>query len=699
MLTYTFQHIRGIGTKKERELWRSGIKSWEELAARDTSQLSMFGSRRHLAGEDPLSESLRAWSIEDAEYFAHRLARQEHYRIALSFPEKTLFLDIETTGLSTYYDIITVVGWSVGTKYGVYVKGGDAEPLKAALSSAKALVTFNGALFDLPFIRQEFSDIHIPAAHVDLRFFSRRAGLKGGQKEIEEQLGLVRPAHLKGMEGVAAPLLWHKYKQGDLEALRLLVAYNHADVEGMKYIFDAVMDRVAEKQDLPSWGRTFYRFAKHRSEPPTLSAEGSSSLNGGFELRSYEGKTGPAIILSDLDLGVKPLKVIGIDLTGSESRPSGWCLLDGSFAVTQRIGSDDDIVKATLETSPSLVSIDSPLSLPVGRIAVTDDDPGRKTYGITRYCERVLRKRGISVYPCLIPSMQTLTARGIRMAQRFRSLGIPVIESYPGAAQDIMNIPRKRADLSLLKKGLGDFGLRGDFTTASVSHDELDAITSAIVGLFYMSGRFEALGNEDEGYLIIPEVDPEKSPWGKRAVIGLSGPISSGKTTAGRHLESLGFSYGRYSLVLKEMLKERGVPVSRESLQRIGEEVYRSPGQRWLCRELVSQMPESGDLVIDGLRHPEDHSFLVEMFGPDFLHIHIDAPESIRLKRYVEKEGTEEEFRRANSHPIESNVPKLARLAHSVVGNTGTLEVFLSEILRTVGTAQDIERENRLTCQ
>jgi predicted nuclease with RNAse H fold/dephospho-CoA kinase len=501
------------------------------------------------------------------------------------------------------------------------------------------------------------------------------------------------------MAGEAAPLLWHKYKQGDMNALQLLISYNHADVEGMKFIFDAVMERLVEKQELPSWGRSFYRFSEHRSEPPEWEPEAVGSLNGSFRLRPYEGKTGPAITLSDLDLGIKPLKVIGIDLTGSESRPSGWCLLDGAFAVTQRIGSDEDIIRTTMETGPSLVSIDSPLSLPVGRITVTDDDPGRKMYGITRYCERVLKKRGINVYPSLIQSMQALTARGISLARRFRELGIPVIESYPGAAQDIINIPRKRADLGLLKKGLNDFGLKGRFVDELVSHDELDAITSAIVGLFFISGRFEGLGNEEEEYLIIPDIDPEKNPWKKRKVIGLSGPISSGKTTAGKHLESLGFNYGRYSLVLKDLLQERGKPVTRESLQQIGEEIYKEPGQRWLCRELIKRMPEAGDLVIDGLRHPEDRSFLVETFGPDFLHIHMGAPESIRLKRYVADEGTKDEFLAAIAHPVEANIPKLAGLAHEVVRNTGTLEVFLSEILRIVGSADEMEEEGHVACQ
>ena len=299
-----------------------------------------------------------------------------------------------------------------------------------------------------------------------------------------------------------------------------------------------------------------------------------------------------------------------------------------------------------METKPDLISIDSPLSLPKGRTAVTDDDPGRQMFGITRECERILKKRGVNVYPSLIQSMQALTARGIRLATHFRNLGVPVIESYPGAAQDIMNIPRKRADLALLKAGLVEFGISGDFLDQEVSHDELDAITSAAVGLFFMSGKFEALGNEDEEYLIIPDIKREKILGARRKVVGLSGPISSGKTTAGKYLQSLGFAYGRYSQVLQTLLQERGIPVTRESLQRVGEEVYEGRGQRWLGLELIKRLPETGDLVIDGLRHPEDHSLLVEKFGADFLHIHVEAPESLRREDTLMRERVKNSPRR-----------------------------------------------------
>lgn len=509
MLLSTFRHLQGIGAKKEYELWRSGVVSWEDLESEQEIQLSIT-STSNKPGSSLLYPSWKAFREEDAEFFAKKLPAQEHYRIASSFHTKTIFLDIETTGLNRYYDTITIVGWSMHTNYGVYIKGNNKDALRKALLDAKAIVTFNGSIFDLPFLRQEFKDLQIPQAHIDLRFLARRVGLSGGQKAIEKQLGLMRPADLLNLKGETAPLLWHKYRQGDFDSLKLLISYNHADVEGMKWIFDIVIDRLIQKQQVPKHALSMHYFSKNPSQLKWSSGK-VDAADSEIKLQPYQGKIGPIISLGALALAEDaPSKIVGIDLTGSETRPSGWCLLEGDYALTQRIHSDADLIKATLDASPDLISIDSPLSLPKGRVTVADDDPGRKNYGITRYCERVLKKRGINVYPCLIRSMQGLTARGCQLADRFRSLGVPVIESYPGAAQDIMKIPRKRASLEFLKSGLAEFGLRGDFLKQPVTHDELDAMTSAVVGLFFLSGKFEALGNDEEGRLIIPDVNVTK---------------------------------------------------------------------------------------------------------------------------------------------------------------------------------------------
>jgi len=102
MLTYTFQHLKGVGEKTERGLWSSGVVSWEDFDSRRTPQLSLFGPEEE-SNLSQLSDSRKALLDEDADFFARSLPKPEHYRIALSFPSKTLFLDIETTGLSQYY--------------------------------------------------------------------------------------------------------------------------------------------------------------------------------------------------------------------------------------------------------------------------------------------------------------------------------------------------------------------------------------------------------------------------------------------------------------------------------------------------------------------------------------------------------------------------------------------------------------------
>lgn len=218
---------------------------------------------------------------------------------------------------------------------------------------------------------------------------------------------------------------------------------------------------------------------------------------------NYAHDKKPIKQISDFKIG--EYWILSLDLCGSENKASGWALLHNEVAVTRKIKTDDEIIESAIALKPTLISIDCPLSLPFGRISVEDDDPGRNIFGITRECERMLLKRGIRSYPPLIKSMQKLTKRGIGLAERLRSHGFVVIESYPGAAQDIMKLPRKQKDLSALIGGLKLFGVKGGYDGPKVSHDEIDAITCCLVGLYFLSGNFEALGNEDEGYLILPD--------------------------------------------------------------------------------------------------------------------------------------------------------------------------------------------------
>ena len=193
-------------------------------------------------------------------------------------------------------------------------------------------------------------------------------------------------------------------------------------------------------------------------------------------------------------------------------------------------------------------------------------------------------REGYTFTPALLPSMQRLTQRGIRLATRLRKNGIPVIESYPGAAQDILGIPRKKTSLKHLDKGLRRFGYIGLTTEGKISHDELDAATSALVGQFMIAGYWEALGSIEEDYLIVPTVDR------KPLVVSAPSRRRSQRTNRSwqgrlplRCWNASGFRYCRFSQVIEQEVRRRGAPVTRASLQAYGERAYSSRfGQRQL---------------------------------------------------------------------------------------------------------------------
>lgn len=585
--------------------------------------------------------------------------------------EGVLLLDVETTGLSRYYDAITLVGWQYRGHYHVHVAGDDPAALIRAMREAAALVTFNGKLFDVPFLKQEFCGLEFPPLHVDLRFAARRLGLKGGQKAIEAQLAAGLREGID-VDGAAAVILWHRYLRGEVEALRDLIAYNRADVLGMAVILDHLLE---------SWGLGRGLFDDERSFVSRF--EGSVGVaNGEAPLPSPSRLGRRAPTYGEL-FGGDPKAagtVVGVDLTGSEARPSGMATLAGTSVTTTTLASDDDIVAYVVAASPRLVSIDSPLSLPRGRASPFDDDPGRAEFGIMRLCERELKRRGINVYPCLLPSMQKLTARGMNIADRIRKLGIAVIESYPGAAQDILGIPRKGAGPAWLSEGLALFGLEGAFVNGGVCHDELDAITSALVGTFFLTGRFEPLTGPQENALIVPLVDPPPRPL----LVGISGRIAAGKTTAARELEGRGFAYARFSQVVDDEIRAMGSVPNRVSRQELGMRLHEINGQRWLCEKVLRKVEGASLVVIDGLRWVEDATFFHERFGPDFVHIHIDARTETREARYRGDE-TRRSFEEADMQPVELEINALGRLAVSRVANDANVAAFLEKVSDVVG--------------
>ena len=149
------------------------------------------------------------------------------------------YLDIETTGLCSFYDEITVIGISLafdGTNNLVQLVGNEVtrSNLLRTLRRVDTIYTYNGSRFDLPFIdfrlrvnlRQHFR-------HRDLMHDCWNNNLYGGFKAVERQLGI--PRRLRGIGGADAVMLWWRYQMDhDKKALDLLLEYNKEDVLNLR---------------------------------------------------------------------------------------------------------------------------------------------------------------------------------------------------------------------------------------------------------------------------------------------------------------------------------------------------------------------------------------------------------------------------------------------------------------------------------
>lgn len=233
MLERTFCHLPGIGLRKERRLWESGICCWE-----DARRLNLPGWTE---GRRLLGQSRCALEGGQMRYFYDRLPADQHWRLFPLVRNSMAYLDIETTGMGPDAAITTVALYD-GHAIRWYVKDRDLGEFARDITAYRAVVTYNGKCFDAPVIRSVLG-VEVPHMHFDLRYILGSLGYRGGLKGCEREMGFSR-AGLDGVDGYFAVLLWEAFVAGrDERALRTLLAYNVQDVLGLEHLMVRAYNR------------------------------------------------------------------------------------------------------------------------------------------------------------------------------------------------------------------------------------------------------------------------------------------------------------------------------------------------------------------------------------------------------------------------------------------------------------------------
>lgn len=227
MLTHSFLHLPGIGETTERKLWDQGVRSWDDL---ETSLGDVFGAKKAATVALALNESREAAESGELRYFAERMKGAHQWRLIDQCTDSIAYLDIETTGLGfppdSHSTTIAVV-WN-GELFVEHEPERKLALLERLQAEAKMVVTFNGASFDLPFLRAE-TGLELRMPHVDLCLWFRRHDIRGGLKAIQRAFPEVHQRASMDIDGFDAVRLWRMHKRGVPRALETLMTYNAED--------------------------------------------------------------------------------------------------------------------------------------------------------------------------------------------------------------------------------------------------------------------------------------------------------------------------------------------------------------------------------------------------------------------------------------------------------------------------------------
>lgn len=253
MIERTFQLVRGVGPWREKDLWARGLFHWDQFTPGSTAGgVILSGKLDPLVREaiDRLRPALAEGHLAE---LAAGIPSREHWRLFARFRDQAAFLDIEAEDAKDPKPTVVSIFDSSGLR--AFIQGRNLEQLPDALAERPIWVTFNGSSFDIPVLKRTFPELGSPTVHLDLRHLARRVGLEGGLKRVEDEAGLSRPLHLRGVGGYDAVLLWRAYKRGgSLEALRMLVEYNLYDAFQLRplaeHCFNRMLDRYAFDESL-----------------------------------------------------------------------------------------------------------------------------------------------------------------------------------------------------------------------------------------------------------------------------------------------------------------------------------------------------------------------------------------------------------------------------------------------------------------
>ncbi len=176
-----------------------------------------------------------------------------------------------------------------------------------------------------------------------------------------------------------------------------------------------------------------------------------------------------------------------------------------------------------------------------------------------------------------------------------------------------------------------------------------------------------------------------------KSVICLVGPIASGKGTVVEILKENDYSPYSFSDRIKEEIKNRGLEITRFSLNEVSNELRQNVSADIWAKKNGEVIDAEGKefIVVDGARNPAEVQYLVNKYGAKVMGIVADQNlrfERLKSRGLVHENLTFEEFKelddRENAQQGETTqqINECLALANITIDNDGTIEELKQKV-------------------
>lgn len=181
-------------------------------------------------------------------------------------------------------------------------------------------------------------------------------------------------------------------------------------------------------------------------------------------------------------------------------------------------------------------------------------------------------------------------------------------------------------------------------------------------------------------------------------IIGITGTLGAGKGTVVEYLQTKGFRHYSISGFIAKEIDRRGLPVNRDTMTEVGNDLRKTHGPEYLTAELLKQATEAGgDAIIESIRSVGEAAYLKDRGA---LLWAVDADVRTRYER-IAKRGSEKDFvsfekfvadeerESRGTNPMEMNLPACIAMADVVFQNNGTQEKLFMQVEEALKKNQD----------